>query len=556
MAIPQIDPREISNVKVKIREKIDQLISCRDYIKDVDNNPICKAMEFQIDSIEQVAKDQLILPILRLLGYNTDYKDGHFDVWAEAKIALGKDNNKSIDYAIFCKNDQTHAPRLIIEAKALTKLHRPRPDYESPDKQIREYYQERRDSIYLSMVSNGEYFWMYKREKQNGNDKTLGKCEELFKFSLDDLKSNDEKLDLFVQLAAKCVIDKFAENQCCTEEYDEYIKNVRAGLTLRKLITEKLLNQAHIVTPDRFLKDYNSEPWQHKKIYKDIIITGDPDVESNRDEADKICKSINLPKPRKVQGKSKEKYDDELNKWYDELYNRVWYIYKELYDGLSETSERRDIGKDPGATNGTGTGATNGTGTDTTDGTKTGTMDGTSTTTTNVPSTDTTEKWKNDSKKGVFTQLERAVFDKVKNICGCESIFAVDNEQYITFVIAKEDQAYSHGTDLKRNRANKDDGTYDTPWFMQYGNIIEKSQDDPEHAQNDDTMRNACITLYRHGKSMKDLFSARDILGNTKLEKPAIRLKSLSDLDAEDIKDAIKECFDYWYDKWHDKPSN
>ena len=55
---------------------------------------------------------------------------------------------------------------------------------------------------------------------------------------------------------------------------------------------------------------------------------------------------------------------------------------------------------------------------------------------------------------------------------------------------------------------------------------------------------------------MKDLFPGREILKNTKLEGPAIKINSISDFDDKDIIDTIKECFDFWYDKWQGKSSN
>lgn len=511
MAIPVINEGEINAVKKNIRENIDRLISCKDYIKDVDNNQICKAMKFNIDGIEQVAKDQLILPILRLLGYSTEYKEGHFDVWAEAKISIGIDNKKSVDYAIFCKDDPTHAPRLIVEAKALTKLGAQRPDYDSPDKQIQSYYQERRDSIYLPIVSNGEYFCIYRREKTPGNDKSLGKCEDPFKFSLEDLKTSDEALDLFVQLAAKCVIEKFAKNQCTTDDYDEHIKRVQARLTLRKLITEKLLNSNYLITPDRFQVEYNAQTWMHKKIYKNIIITGDPDKKENQDKADKICKSVNLEKPKSGKGKSNDKFEEELNTWYDDLYNLVYGIYIELYNGLSNDTAR------PAITTG---------GDDHTGGTKPPII------------LDKPKPWQNNGISGITTQLELNILAKIKQICGHgDDIKYKDNDQYITFFISDINQEdILHGQD-SRNREVQ--GKVSAPWFMRYGNIVKKECSDPEHAQNDDKMRNACITLYHKDKTLNTL-----------------KVNSLSDFDAEDIKAAIKECFDYWYDKWSGNTSN
>ena len=183
---------EIRKTKESIRGIIDRLIECKKYL--LSDNKICEAMAFSVEGIEQIAKDQLILPMLRALGYNPEYKDNHLEIWSEANIGKYKEGaktNKRVDYAIFLKDDSCTQPRLIVEAKALAKLDTPRADYESPTQQLQEYYDKRPDAIFLPMLSNGDEYCLFKRSGTDGKSNALGNCNPPFLIYLQDLKDSE-----------------------------------------------------------------------------------------------------------------------------------------------------------------------------------------------------------------------------------------------------------------------------------------------------------------------------------------------------------------------------
>ena len=164
--------------------------------------------------------------------------------------------------------------------------------------------------------------------------------------------------------------------------------------------------------------------------------------------------------------------------------------------------------------------------------------------------------WENKDKAGITTQLEFGILDKIKQICGHgDNIKYIDNDQYITFIISDiKQEDIQHGQDHKNKEVQ---GKVSAPWFMRYGNIVKKECFDSNHAQNDDKMCNACITLYHKDKTLNTLLPDRELIDkDTELRRDSIKVNSLSDFDAEDIKAAIKECFDYWYDKWSGNTSN
>ena len=191
MVIPKIDESQIIETKENIRNVIDRLISCYNYLID-DNNEIRKTMKIAPEGIEQVAKDQLIIPMLRALGYKPEFENNHLEIWAEANIGKYSKNpttknRTAVDYAVFIKDDREHLPRLIIEAKAIEKENISHGSFENPGDQLNTYYRQRDTAIYLSILFNGFKYSLFKRKEFPKEDGKSG-------FSLSEI--NDKKYEI------------------------------------------------------------------------------------------------------------------------------------------------------------------------------------------------------------------------------------------------------------------------------------------------------------------------------------------------------------------------
>jgi len=238
---------QISDIKNNLRLLIPQLIECKHYLEnyenyiDASNKPLCN---------EQIAKDQLILPVLRELGYVTEYQnnDGKptLNVWAET--SLGADASK-VDYAIFLED--TKFPRMIIEAKALAKIETKRGDYTTPSAQTKKYYEQYCERILVSVLTNGERWTVFKRKYDADRlhptiDTNKPDIFALSSNNDDDKKINnlstDVGLDKFVRMLCKPVLVYSLEHKTENDykSYDNYRREIPKRMYLKKAVSTYL----------------------------------------------------------------------------------------------------------------------------------------------------------------------------------------------------------------------------------------------------------------------------------------------------------------------------
>lgn len=238
---------QISDIKSRLRLLIPKLIECKCYLDnyenyiDASNKPLCN---------EQIAKDQLILPILKELGYVTEYQNNGgkpvLNVWAET--SLGADASK-VDYAIFLED--TKFPRMIIEAKALTKIESKRGDYATPSAQTKKYYEQYCERILVSVLTNGENWTVFKRKYDADRlhptiDTNKPDIFILSSNNDDDKKLNnlstDVGLDKFVRMLCKPVLvynlEQKTENDY--KSYDNYRREIPKRMYLKKAVSTYL----------------------------------------------------------------------------------------------------------------------------------------------------------------------------------------------------------------------------------------------------------------------------------------------------------------------------
>lgn len=283
----EINEFAIKQTKDRIIDALPGLLKCADYIKRVKHTT-------PLGSNEQVAKDQLVLPVLSLLGYSTEFdaEHDHLELVAEAATSTANKGPR-VDYAIFIMNDtqtgddKCPVPRVLIEAKAFDKFDQHRADYGDLQSQVGHYYSNYSKVVYLPIASSGNEWVFYGRSQSEIADAGL-EPKEYFKLS--DL-NNPEKLDCFVRLASKTVIEAHTLENCTIDDYENYRKAVNDDLKLRQKISEaflkydiatyddlinnvstirsKILDPLEIEPPKR-----NKDEWYKKKVeeVRDIFI--------------------------------------------------------------------------------------------------------------------------------------------------------------------------------------------------------------------------------------------------------------------------------------------
>lgn len=232
----KIDEQKIKNTKDRILQKLPDLIQCSKFIREAKHRT-------RLTTNEQVAKDQLILPMLHLLGYQTEYdsESNHLDIIAEAVMSPNTTNTSPrVDYAFFIHGDPKTdgegypVPRVILEAKSFKAFDKGSSDYENLQSQVGHYYSENSGVIYLPIASNGEQWTFYGRGNSDTAEIIL---TEIKTFKLDALNM-PENLDCFVRLASKSVIEAHARANATVDEYEKYKKQVIDDLKLRQKIDE------------------------------------------------------------------------------------------------------------------------------------------------------------------------------------------------------------------------------------------------------------------------------------------------------------------------------
>ncbi len=306
----EIDEQKIKNTKDRILQKLPDLIQCSKFIREAKHRT-------SLTTNEQVAKDQLILPMLRLLGYQTEYdpKSDHLDIIAEAamhkkenKKKKNKNNNNDentasrVDYAIFIHDDPKTdregypVPRVILEAKSFEAFEGGGSNDKNLQSQVGHYYSENSGVIYLAIASNGEQWSFYGRGKSDTSDFALIKIKT---FKLGELNM-PENLDCFVHLASKSVIEAHARADATVNEYEGYKKNIIDTLKLRQKIDEVF----------KFDIDTFEKHYKNKKMIKAQIL--DP---------------LEMKPPSKKGSP----------KWYDEMIEKVSKIFYQLRTAIPES---------------------------------------------------------------------------------------------------------------------------------------------------------------------------------------------------------------------------
>ena len=230
----KIDEQKLSAVKQELLKLLPRLIEAKSYFEQ---NDIADASDCSLLTNEQAAKDQLVLPVLRALGYELEYRENHLEVWAEAKMGREKKAPK-VDYAIYLKGETI--PRVIIEAKAISSFEGTRGDYGTPAKQVANYYRTFPDAIYLPILSNGLAWSIYKREGTEGNRRALSLEPEVF--TLEDLLQSEQRLNLFVHTCAKHVIETMARSKADVDDYDRYLQEIEIRQKLNHFLNTSIYN--------------------------------------------------------------------------------------------------------------------------------------------------------------------------------------------------------------------------------------------------------------------------------------------------------------------------
>ena len=143
---------------------------------------------------EEFAKQYLILPMLKNLGYKTD----GFPPEVRPEQATNADYKSSgpkcrVDYAVYLQNAQK--PCIYIEAKSLdTNL-----DSQSPIQELASYFLYC-DEVQLGILTNGRDYRLF--IAQEGKTSRMN-MTPILTFSIDELLMNDDKLTSFLRYAHK-----------------------------------------------------------------------------------------------------------------------------------------------------------------------------------------------------------------------------------------------------------------------------------------------------------------------------------------------------------------
>ena len=238
--------RQITDTKNRLRGLIPKLIECRNYLNnfsehiDAKNDPLKN---------EQIAKDQLIIPVLRELGYKTEYDNGSLDVWAET--CLSNDTAQKVDYAVFLEG--CRYPRMILEAKALEKMNTKRSDYKSPVLQASTYYNEYSERILVAILSNGDQWVILGRGRDEGKKRAIVDPNKAERFVLDKSDSDSSSLlnlssetglDRFVRLLSKPTLiyslEGLKDDGNDYDKYDSYRKDLKKRIYLKQALQAEL----------------------------------------------------------------------------------------------------------------------------------------------------------------------------------------------------------------------------------------------------------------------------------------------------------------------------
>ena len=142
-------------------------------------------------SNEEAAKQSLILPMLRELGYATDALEVYPEYATNEQYYSNKGAKCCVDYAIFLDGSVT--PSIIIEAKALSEK------LDGHVAQLASYYRDCK-GLELGILTNGSEYRLFKTSDEDGCNMD---CNPILSFTIDELLYNADKLTLFWKYASK-----------------------------------------------------------------------------------------------------------------------------------------------------------------------------------------------------------------------------------------------------------------------------------------------------------------------------------------------------------------
>ena len=139
-----------SELLTKVREEARRLLGVAKTIR-----------EQKQDGNEQYAKQYLILPMLRALGYTTDSFPPEVRPEYQIKVEFSKSETKYLDYAIYI--DDATQPSIFVEAKALNK------NLDDHVEQLANYHKQE-DNVKVSILTNGEEWRIYITKDGHSSD--------------------------------------------------------------------------------------------------------------------------------------------------------------------------------------------------------------------------------------------------------------------------------------------------------------------------------------------------------------------------------------------------
>ena len=172
----------------QIRQQIEALCKVRDQVN-----------QQGFATNEEYAKQYLILPMIKSLGYKTDGfpPEVHPEYPTDIKFS-DKKQKYCVDYAICIQTDDklsNDRPCIFVEAKSLAvKI-----DANDPVDQLASYFANK-ESVQLGILTNGHDYRLF--IKESGETSQMNKTP-ILAFNIDELMFNDDKLVCFFKYAQK-----------------------------------------------------------------------------------------------------------------------------------------------------------------------------------------------------------------------------------------------------------------------------------------------------------------------------------------------------------------
>ena len=548
--------QQIADIKGNLRLLIPKLIECIRYFENYENH---------IDSLnkpfnnEQITKDQLIIPVLRELGYVTEFQNNSnkpiLNVWSET--SLGSDNSK-VDYAIFLEDSPY--PRMIVEAKALAKIDGKRKDYDSPSAQTKKYYDQYCERILVSVLTNGDRWTVFKRsfDEARRHPTIETNKPDLFILStdgIDDKKynnlSSDNGLDKFVRMLCKPVLvynleqnrDLPQSNEKEYTSYDQYRRDISKRMYLKKAVSTFFTPVKDYILTIQDPIDKFFELFDVEKIIKKANELAKENYQNDicNEEINTFDLTIIDNKASKKQiAAMQEKRQKQINNYK----GTIKVIINEFIKSNDKSSTESVVNLPTDNSNENLILQPTPVDSPLTIDTITNTNDNSNDNSNNK--IDDNSKTSEITYKYITTAREITIAEKISQICNADDIRYVDDKQFMTFLISDDSQDSIRQGIIPRNRGNTC-----SPWFLRFGNIATKDNNDPEHAQNGDSHNgytNACIGFNLNETDLERHLPGYSIIKgkDAATHVPSIKITSLDDMD--ELAEAIRYCYHYYKD--------